>query len=51
MPSGVDCSEPLNSEGVEAGLPRELGILMAADVMLRAKLGAGEGMRGRVCCS
>jgi hypothetical protein len=51
MPSGVDWSEPLNNEGVEAGLPRELGMLIAADVMLRAKLGAGEGMRGRVCCS
>ena len=36
MPSGVDWSEPLKHEGVEAGLPRELGILMAAD--MRAKL-------------
>ena len=52
MPSGVDWSEPLKSEGVEAGLPRELGMLMAVEVM-RAKLGEGEGegMRGRECCS
>jgi hypothetical protein len=49
MPSGVDWSEPLKHEGVEAGLPRELGMLMAADV--RAKLGEGEGMRGRASCS
>lgn len=28
-----------------AGLPRELGMLMAA-VIWRAKLGEGEGMRG-----
>lgn len=49
MPSGVDWSEPLNTEGVEAGLPRELGMLMAA--VIRAKLGEGEGMRGRESCS
>lgn len=49
MPSGVDWSEPLKQEGVDAGLPRELGMLMAADV--RAKLGEGEGMRGRESCS
>jgi hypothetical protein len=36
-------------EGVEDGLPRELGMLMAA--VMRAKLGAGEGMRGREWCS
>lgn len=45
MPSGVDWREPLRMEGVEAGLPRELGMLMAA--VIRAKLGEGEGMRGR----
>jgi hypothetical protein len=49
MPSGVDWSEPLKTEGVEAGLPRELGMLMAA--VMRAKLGEGEGMRGREWCS
>jgi hypothetical protein len=45
MPSGVDWSEPLKRDGVDDGLPRELGMLMAA--VMRAKLGAGEGMRGR----
>jgi hypothetical protein len=49
MPSGVDWREPLKTEGVEAGLPRELGMLMAA--VLRAKLGEGDGMRGRDSCS
>jgi hypothetical protein len=49
MPSGVDWSEPLKSDGVDDGLPRELGMLMAA--VIRAKLGAGEGMRGREWCS
>ncbi len=31
---------------MEAGLPLELGMLMAA--VMRAKLGDGDGMRGRV---
>ena len=39
----------MNSEGVEAGLPRELGMLMAA--VMRAKLGEGDGMRGLDSCS
>jgi hypothetical protein len=41
MPSGVDCREPLRYEAVRAGLAR------AGMVMARAKLGEGEGMRGR----
>ena len=45
MPSGVDWREPLRYEAVKAGLPREPGILIAA--VMRAKLGWGEGMRGR----
>lgn len=45
MPSGVDCREPLRYEAVSAGLGRALGMLMA--VVMRAKLGWGEGMRGR----
>jgi hypothetical protein len=39
----------LKYDGVDAGLPRELGILIAA--VIRARLGAGEGMRGREYCS
>lgn len=46
MPSGVDCREALRYEGVDAGLPREPGMLMAA--VMRAKLGDGDGMRGLV---
>ena len=41
MPSGVDWREPFRFHGARAGLPRA-GMLMA-----RAKLGDGEGMRGR----
>lgn len=50
MPSGVDWREPLRYEGIRAGLP--LAGMVMADVM-RAKLGDGEGMRGRglVSCS
>jgi len=36
----------LRYDGVEAGLPLELGMLMAAVIL--AKLGEGDGMRGRV---
>lgn len=46
MPSGVDCRESLKCVMVEAGLPRELGMVMAA--VMRAKLGWGDGTRGRV---
>lgn len=35
--SGVDWREPLKKECIEAGLPRELGMLMAA--VMRARLG------------
>lgn len=49
MPSGVDWRLPLPKwEMVLAGLPREDGMLMAAECM-RAKVGCGEGMRGRAC--
>lgn len=33
---------------MEAGLPLELGMLMAAVMRVRVKLGEGEGIRGRV---
>lgn len=46
IPSGVDWREALRYEGVDAGLPRELGMLMAAVIFL--KLGDGDGIRGRV---
>jgi hypothetical protein len=46
MPSGVDWREPLKCDiVVEAGLPRELGMVIEAVIL--AKLGDGEGMRGR----
>lgn len=45
MPSGVDWREPLRYEGIIAGLPLEVGMVMA--VVVRAKVGEGEGMRGR----